>query len=106
MSAAGVVARWAPGGREQGIRPDPGRRIALRGPGGDYAGRVSSRRAERLVNLVLCLLSTRQFLTAERIRTAVPGYEPDDGTARADEIDQSLGPARRHPSSVVATGPA
>ena len=52
---------------------------------GDYPGRVSSRRAERLVNLVLCLLSTRQFLTAERIRTAVPGYEPDDGTARADE---------------------
>ena len=46
---------------------------------------MSSRRAERLVNLVLCLLSTRQFLTAERIRTAVPGYEPDDGTARADE---------------------
>ena len=29
---------------------------------------VSSARAERLVNLVLCLLSTRQFLTAERIR--------------------------------------
>jgi len=46
---------------------------------------VSSRRAERLVNLVLCLLSTRQFLTAERIRTAVPGYEPDDGASRADE---------------------
>jgi proteasome accessory factor B len=46
---------------------------------------VSSRRAERLVNLVLCLLSTRQFLTAERIRAAVPGYEPDDGSARADE---------------------
>ena len=37
------------------------------------------------MNLVLCLLSTRQFLTAEQIRTAVPGYEPDDGTARADE---------------------
>jgi len=46
---------------------------------------VSSRRAERLVNLVLCLLSTRQFLTAERIRAAVPGYEPDDGSVRADE---------------------
>ena len=46
---------------------------------------MSSRRAERLVNLVLCLLSTRQFLTAERIRAAVPGYEPDDGSARADE---------------------
>ncbi|HEV7654336.1 MAG TPA: WYL domain-containing protein [Mycobacteriales bacterium] len=46
---------------------------------------MSSRRAERLVNLVLCLLSTRQFLTAERIRTAVPGYEPDDGSTRADD---------------------
>lgn len=31
-------------------------------------------RAERLVNLVLCLLSTRQYLTAERIRGIVPGY--------------------------------
>lgn len=35
---------------------------------------VSSARAERLVNLVLCLLSTRQYLTAERIRRTVPGY--------------------------------
>ncbi len=35
---------------------------------------VSSARAERLVNLVLCLLSTRQFLSAERIRGIVPGY--------------------------------
>lgn len=36
---------------------------------------VSSRRTERLVNLVICLLSTRQFLTASRIRTMIPGYE-------------------------------
>jgi proteasome accessory factor B len=35
---------------------------------------VSSARAERLVNLVLCLLSTRQYLSAERIRGIVPGY--------------------------------
>lgn len=35
---------------------------------------MSSARAERLVNLVLCLLSTRQFLPAERIRAIVPGY--------------------------------
>ncbi|MQA13556.1 MAG: WYL domain-containing protein [Pseudonocardiaceae bacterium] len=35
---------------------------------------MSSARAERLVNLVLCLLSTRQYLTAERIRRIVPGY--------------------------------
>jgi proteasome accessory factor B len=46
---------------------------------------VSSRRAERLVNLVLCLLATRQYLTADRIRSAVPGYEPYDGTSRSDE---------------------
>jgi proteasome accessory factor B len=36
---------------------------------------MAARRTERLVNLVICLLSTRQFLTAERIRTAVPGYD-------------------------------
>jgi proteasome accessory factor B len=46
---------------------------------------MSSRRAERLVNLVICLLSTRQFLPASRIRQAVPGYEPDIGEAKADE---------------------
>jgi proteasome accessory factor B len=39
-----------------------------------YHADVSSARAERLVNLVLCLLSTRQFLPAERIRDIVPGY--------------------------------
>ncbi|MGH3866729.1 MAG: helix-turn-helix transcriptional regulator [Pseudonocardiaceae bacterium] len=35
---------------------------------------MSSARAERLVNLVLCLLSSRQYLPAERIRWIVPGY--------------------------------
>ncbi|MGH3796064.1 MAG: helix-turn-helix transcriptional regulator [Pseudonocardiaceae bacterium] len=35
---------------------------------------MSSARAERLVNLVLCLLSSRQYLSAERIRQIVPGY--------------------------------
>ncbi|MBA0125821.1 WYL domain-containing protein [Haloechinothrix sp. YIM 98757] len=35
---------------------------------------MSTARAERLVNLVLALLSTRQYLTAERIRATVPGY--------------------------------
>ncbi len=46
---------------------------------------MAARRAERLVNLVICLLSTRQFLTAERIRDAVPGYEAGDGTRPTDE---------------------
>ncbi len=36
---------------------------------------MSARRAERLVNLVICLLSTRQFLSATRLRNIVPGYE-------------------------------
>lgn len=35
---------------------------------------MSSARAERLVNLVLCLLSSQQYLPAERIRWIVPGY--------------------------------
>lgn len=39
-----------------------------------YCYRVSTARAERLVNLVLALLSTRQYLTADRIRGIVPGY--------------------------------
>jgi proteasome accessory factor B len=43
-----------------------------------YDADVSSARAERLVNLVLCLLSSRDFLTAERIRATVPGYAAND----------------------------
>jgi proteasome accessory factor B len=41
---------------------------------------VSRTRTERLVNLVICLLSTRRFLTAAQIAMTVPGYEhaPDD----------------------------
>jgi proteasome accessory factor B len=41
---------------------------------------VSRTRTERLVNLVICLLSTRRFLTAAQIAATVPGYEhnPDD----------------------------
>ncbi|MFC7342714.1 helix-turn-helix transcriptional regulator [Saccharopolyspora griseoalba] len=42
---------------------------------------MATARAERLVNLVLCLLSTRQYLTAERIRRIVAGY----GEAASDE---------------------
>ncbi len=38
-----------------------------------------------MINLVLCLLSTRQFLTAEQIRRSVPGYDPDDGSERGDD---------------------
>ncbi|MBB3037278.1 helix-turn-helix transcriptional regulator [Hoyosella altamirensis] len=43
---------------------------------------MSITRAERLVNLVIALLSTRQFLTAEQIRETVMGY-PDDASEDA-----------------------
>lgn len=53
---------------------------------------VSTARAERLVNLVLCLMSTRQFLAAERIRATVPGYAEapnDEAFFRMFERDKS-----------------
>ena len=37
---------------------------------------MSQRKTERLLSLVVCLLSTRRYLTAAQIREAVPGY-PD-----------------------------
>jgi proteasome accessory factor B len=42
---------------------------------------MSARRTERLLNLVICLLSTRRYLTAHQIREMVPGYGPDDDEA-------------------------
>lgn len=53
---------------------------------------VSTARAERLVNLVICLLSTRQYLTAERIRGIVPGYAEapsDEAFSRMFERDKT-----------------
>lgn len=53
---------------------------------------MSTARAERLVNLVLCLLSTRQYLSAERIRRIVPGYTDapsDEAFFRMFERDKS-----------------
>jgi proteasome accessory factor B len=46
---------------------------------------MAAKRAERLVNLVIALLSTRQFVTAAKIRATVPGYDADDRTDKADE---------------------
>ena len=53
---------------------------------------VSTARAERLVNLVLALLSTRQHLTAERIRGIVSGYADaasDEAFSRMFERDKN-----------------
>jgi proteasome accessory factor B len=52
---------------------------------------VSSRRTERLLNLVICLLHTRSFLTADRIRDLVPGYDEtpsEEAFKRAFERDK------------------
>lgn len=53
---------------------------------------MSASRAERLVNLVICLLSSRQYLPAERIRRIVPGYadaSSDDAFFRMFERDKA-----------------
>jgi proteasome accessory factor B len=50
---------------------------------------MAQRRTERLLNLVICLLSTRRFLTKDEIREAVQGYgESQDGFERAFERDK------------------
>jgi proteasome accessory factor B len=49
---------------------------------------VSRSRTERLVNLVICLLSTRRFLTAAQIAGTVPGYEHDPEDPRDHEAFQ------------------
>jgi proteasome accessory factor B len=49
---------------------------------------VSRARTERLVNLVICLLATRRFLTAAQIAATVAGYEHDASDPRAHEAFQ------------------
>ena len=51
---------------------------------------MSRRRTERLVNLVLCLLSTRRFLTASQIARTVPGYEHEESDPKAHEAFQRM----------------
>jgi proteasome accessory factor B len=49
---------------------------------------VSRARTERLVNLVICLLATRRFLTAAQIAATVPGYAHDSDDPREHEAFQ------------------
>lgn len=50
---------------------------------------VAARRTERLLNLVICLLSTRRYLSKEEIRRSVEGYsEGQDAFERAFERDK------------------
>ncbi len=47
---------------------------------------MSSHRTERLLNLVICLLSTRRWLTKEQIRHAVPQYADCDTAEAFDRM--------------------
>jgi proteasome accessory factor B len=52
---------------------------------------MAARRTERLLNLVICLLHTRSYLSAERIRELVAGYDEaptDDAYKRMFERDK------------------
>jgi proteasome accessory factor B len=52
---------------------------------------MAARRTERLLNLVICLLHTRSYLTAERIRELVAGYDvatTDEAFKRTFERDK------------------
>ena len=50
---------------------------------------MSRRKTERLLSLVVCLLSTQRYLTATQIRAAVPGYpESFDAFKRMFERDK------------------
>jgi predicted DNA-binding transcriptional regulator YafY len=52
---------------------------------------MAARRTERLLNLVICLLHTRSYLTAERIRELVAGYDEapsDEAYKRMFERDK------------------
>jgi proteasome accessory factor B len=52
---------------------------------------MSGRRTERLLNLVICLLHTRAFIPASRIRSMVPGYDEaptDEAFKRMFERDK------------------
>jgi proteasome accessory factor B len=47
---------------------------------------VTAQKTERLLNLVICLLSTRQFLSKEQIREAVPQYAECTTTESFDRM--------------------
>ena len=42
---------------------------------------MSAKKTERLLNLVICLLHTRRYLSVQEIRDAVPGYSADSDEA-------------------------
>jgi proteasome accessory factor B len=52
---------------------------------------MAAERTERLINLVICLLHTRSFISAERLRETIPGYQDaasDEAFKRMFERDK------------------
>ena len=52
---------------------------------------MAAERTERLINLVICLLHTRSFITADRLRDTIPGYSDatsDEAFKRMFERDK------------------
>lgn len=67
---------------------------------------MATSKVERLMNLVICLLATRQFVTADKIRTSVAGYQDsasDEAFSRMFERDKS---ELRDLGVPLETGPA
>src|SRR5438034_10602912 len=67
---------------------------------------MSRRKTERLLSLVVCLLSSQRYLTATQIRAAVPGY-PDsfDAFKRLFERDKEELRERGIPLDMGTNGP-
>jgi hypothetical protein len=66
---------------------------------------MSRRKTERLLSLVVCLLSSQRYLTATQIRAAVPGYpESFDAFKRMFERDKEELRELGIPLEMSATG--
>ncbi len=97
-AAGGVAPHTNRDGNLAGIRDLPGSHKPRRAPGGRRRmlarparekAAMSRRKTERLLSLVVCLLSSQRYLTATQIRAAVPGYpESFDAFKRMFERDK------------------
>lgn len=65
---------------------------------------MSARRTERLLNLVIALLSTRRWLTKEQIRAAVPQYAECESTEAFDRMFERDKDELRELGIPLATG--
>ncbi len=67
---------------------------------------MSAKKTERLVNLVICLLAAREFVTAEQIRATVGGYDKDAGDEAFGRMFERDKAELRDLGIPIKTGPA